>query len=126
MAKKKEKETTQFAEYSTPTKMQIKNIITHLKEKYHTIQLEWYTSLLMLADNIEVFNACKLQIKKDGICISVNGVPQKHPLLKVQTDSQIQIMKILQQFGLTPYSSGKIKTFEEEDNGQEFINNLCG
>ena len=35
-------------------------------------------------------------------------------------------MKILQQFGLTPYSSGKIKTFEEDDNGQEFINNLCG
>lgn len=123
MAKKKEN--TPFAEYSTDTQMQMKNIINYLKEKYKTIQMEWYTALYMLADNIEIFNQCKQQIKNDGICIIVNNIPNKHPLLKVQTDSQIQIMKILSQFGLTPYSSSKIKTFEDEDNSENFINALC-
>lgn len=124
MAKKKEN--TPFAEYSQDTQTQMKNIITFLKEKYKTISLEWFTALNMLADNIELFNQCKQQIKNDGICITNRfGVLEKHPLLKVQTDSQIQIMKILQQFGLTPYSSSKIKTFEDEDNSENFINALC-
>lgn len=123
MAKKKEN--TPFAEYSQQTQTQMKNIINYLTEKYKTIQMEWYTALYMLGDNIELFNQCKQQIKNDGICIVINNVPNKHPLLKVQTDSQIQIMKILQQFGLTPYSSSKIKTFEDEDNSENFINTLC-
>lgn len=123
MAKKKEN--TPFAEYSQETQTQMKNIINYLKEKYKTISLEWFTALNMLADNIELFNQCKQQIKNDGICITINNIPNKHPLLKVQTDSQIQIMKILSQFGLTPYSSGKIKTFEDEDNSENFINALC-
>ena len=123
MAKKKEN--TPFAEYSQQTQTQMKNIINYLTEKYKTIQMEWYTALYMLCDNIELFNQCKQQIKNDGICIIINNIPNKHPLLKVQTDSQIQIMKILQQFGLTPYSSSKIKTFEDEDNSENFINALC-
>lgn len=123
MAKKKEN--TPFAEYSQQTQTQMKNIINYLTEKYKTIQMEWYTALYMLGDNIELFNQCKQQIKNDGICIIINNIPNKHPLLKVQTDAQIQIMKILQQFGLTPYSSSKIKNFEDEDNSENFINALC-
>ena len=102
----------------------INNIKKFLIEKYTTINDEWLLSLQMLEMNLTIFFDCKERIKKDGMMITNRfGVLEKHPLLKVQVDSQIQIIKLMNEFGLTPKSSSKLKQ-EETDNSDDFIKAL--
>ena len=92
-------------------------IHSFLQKKFGNINCEWIPSLFMLADNLHIFNLCKDQIKKDGIMITDRfNVLVKHPLIKVQTDAQIQIVKLLNEFGLTPKSVGKLKQVDEEND----------
>ena len=79
-----------------------------LNKKFGNINDEWIPSLSMLADNLHIFNLCKEQIRKDGLLITDRfNVLTKHPLIKVQNDAQIQIVKLLNEFGLSPKSVGK-------------------
>lgn len=114
-----------YTEYSEEIQNYMYVIHSFLQKKFGNINCEWIPSLFMLADNLHIFNLCKEQIKKDGIMITDRfNVLVKHPLIKVQNDAQIQIVKLLQQFGLTPYAMGKLKTSENEDDSflDELIN----
>ena len=104
----------------------ITSIKKFLVEKYTTINDEWLLSLALLQDNLYMFFNCKERIKKDGLMITNRfGVQEKHPLIKVQNDAQIQIIKLINEFGLSPKSLAKIKTVEQQDTADEFIKALC-
>lgn len=106
------------------TQQHINSVKKFLIEKYTNINDEWLLSLQMLENNLSIFFQCKEQIKKDGLMILNRfGVYEKHPLLKVQVDAQIQIIKLLNEFGLTPKSSAKLRT-EESDESDDFIKAL--
>ena len=114
----------QYSTYSIEVQQQMLSILKFLKDKYTTIQAEWQIALSMLADNLQMFCSCREQIKEDGLMITNRfGVAEKHPLIKVQTDAQIQIVKLLNEFGLTPKSVAKLKV-EEQENTEEFIQSL--
>lgn len=96
-----------------------------LINKFGYISDEWFLSLQMLADNLNMFFKCRDQITEDGIFIENKfGNLDKHPLIKVQNDAQIQIVKLLNEFGLSPKSVGrlKIEDTEEDDLLNELIN----
>lgn len=112
-----------YTEYSEEINNYMWSIHKFLNKKFGSISEEWIPTLTMLADNLYIFNLCKEQIRKDGLMITDRfNVLVKHPLIKVQNDAQIQIVKLLNEFGLTPKSVGKLKAEEDENN--DFLDNL--
>lgn len=123
MAKKKHTQTA-YVNYSKSTQAQMEAVTAFLMEKYTTLQAEWSIALQMLATNLEMLQECSKQIKNDGLMV-INrfGNYEKHPLLKVRNDAQIQAVKLLNEFGLTPKSLSKLKV-EEQDTTEDFISAL--
>ena len=108
---------TKNNEYSTSTAKYINAVKKYLKEKYGKVAPEWEQPLEILADNLELYQQCKESIKKDGLLlVAKNGAFTKNSLIKVMFDAQIQITKIIQEFGLSPKSASKINLVDEDDD----------
>lgn len=106
-----------YKDYSAEVQAAMWAVHSYLQKKFGNINDEWIMSLMMLADNLEMFINCRKQIKEQGLLISNRfGVLEKNPLIKVQNDAQIQIVKLLNEFALTPKSAEKIETKEEDDD----------
>lgn len=106
-----------YKEYSTEVQNYMWAVHSYLQKKFGSINDEWVMSLMMLADNLEMFIQCRKQIKETGLLITNRfGVLEKNSLIKVQNDAQIQIVKLLNEFALTPKSAEKIETKEEDDD----------
>lgn len=104
-------------EYTQTTVKYLTNVRKYLKEKYGKVSPEWEQPLEILADNLELYQQCKESIKNDGLLlVAKNGAFTKNSLIKVMFDAQIQITKIIQEFGLTPKSASKINLVEEDDD----------
>lgn len=104
-------------EYTQTTVKYLTNVRKYLKEKYGKVSPEWEQPLEILADNLELYQQCKESIKNDGLLlVAKNGAYTKNSLIKVMFDAQIQITKIIQEFGLTPKSASKINLVEEDDD----------
>lgn len=111
MAKK-----NKYDEYSENTQTFMNNVEKFIKSKYGKIESHWQGQLDMLATNYELFMRAKDEIKKTGLLVTNRfGASEKNPLLRVIVDANIQCFKIIQEFGLTPMSKGKIKAVEEDD-----------
>lgn len=118
MAKK-----NKYQDYGKETQAFMNAVEKHLTAKFGEINNEWEGILTMLATQYQVFLDCKERIKKDGLMISDRfGALVKHPLLKVQTDSQIQIVKLVSEFGLSPKAMKGLNL--NENNDEEFIEDL--
>lgn len=95
----------------------INSVKKHLKEKHGKINAEWLQPLQILQDNLELYNQCKEEIKSKGLLLMAkNGAMTKNPLIKVQFDAQIQMTKLLQEFGLTPKAATKISLVDDDDD----------
>ena len=104
-------------EYSVTTTKYLTAVRKYLKEKYGKVNTEWEQILEILGDNLELYQLCKTSIKNDGLLlVAKNGAYTKNPLIKVQLDAQIQITKLLTEFGLTPRSAAKINISNEDDD----------
>lgn len=111
------KDKKSFIEYGQQTQKYMRYITQYLIEKYGKINDEWYISLTMLADNIEILDLSKKRLKSDGIMIPDRfGNMVKHPLLKTIVDCNIQIVKLLNEFGLTPKAVYKLRDTAEVDD----------
>lgn len=114
-----------YKDYSTEVQNYMWAVHSYLQKKFGTINDEWIMTLMMLADNLEMFIQCRKQIKETGLLITNRfGVLEKNSLIKVQNDAQIQIVKLLNEFALTPKSAEKIKEVEEYDDSPlaQFLN----
>lgn len=106
-----------YKEYSIEVQNYMWAVHSYLNKKFGNINDEWIMTLMMLADNLEMFIQCRKQIKETGLLITNRfGVLEKNSLIKVQNDAQIQIVKLLNEFALTPKSAEKIKEVEEDDD----------
>lgn len=117
-----------YSMYNNEVQTTMRYIHTYLIKKYKRIQNEWLPSLSMLADNFSIFYQCRDAIKVDGIMVTDRfGTLVKHPLLKCQNDAQIQIIKLLNEFGLTVKAAAKLNgddVEEDEDSPlSAFLNN---
>ena len=110
-----------YTGYSKFTKEYLISVEEHLKERYGEVKSEWGSILFLLAENIDLYNDCKKQIKQHGIYDASTG--RKNPLLSTMKDLQASIMKQVQHLGISPYSASKIKQ-EVEDDNEDFIEAL--
>lgn len=106
-------------DYSSNTIKYLTAVRKYLKEKYGKVNSEWEQILEILADNFELYQQCKASIKNDGLMlVAKNGAYTKNPLIKVQLDAQIQITKLLTEFGLTPKAAAKINLASDDDDDE--------
>lgn len=107
--------------YSKATKTYINNVEAYLSKKYGEVPPEWDAILMLLADNLELYNECKSSVKENGIFNNNTG--RKNPLLTTMKDLQATIIKQIQHLGLSPYAVSKIKD-DKEDDTEDFIEAL--
>ena len=94
-----------------------------LEEKYGKIESHWCGQLDLLAANYELFIMAKNKVQEDGMMIPNRfGSLDKHPLLAQIKDSNIQCVKLINEFGLSPKSNSKIKAESSDD--AEYLDSL--
>lgn len=106
--------------YSKKTKDYIKATRNYLVSQYGDVQPEWEMLLELLKDDFELYKRIMDIIEVQGI----STAPQsKNPLLSTAKDLQATMFKIIQHFGISPYSAAKIKMSQPDDTN-DFIDNL--
>lgn len=116
---------TIYKEYSEDTQNFMFSVHKYLRKKFNEINDEWIGSLKMLAENYELFIQCSKEIKEKGLLIRDRfNALIKNPLLKVQTDAQIQCVKLLQEFALTPRAAARLFKCDSDDTTEEYLQEL--
>ena len=110
--------------YSKTTK-EFVNLLLHQVDN----NVNYYLAIQLLADNFEIFQRAKENVFKDGLIIKDrfdNEQPNK--CIKIMNDAQIQLQKLLIEFGLTLKSNKKMNLEEGEEDtsalGQFLKNNI--
>lgn len=123
MAKKTAKQL--YTEFSEETQAYMQTVHKYLTAKFSTINAEWYGALYMLAQNYDMFIMCGRDIKEKGLMITNRfGTLDKNPLIKTQIDAQIQCVKLLQEFGLTPKAAARMAQNDNNADMEEFVKDL--
>lgn len=95
----------------------IREVVKSLNDKDAALPID-LGAISMLAENYNLFLESGEQIAREGLLIYNNkGDRVKNPLIKVQTDSQIQAVKIMTEFGLTVKSRERIKGLGGDEFG---------
>lgn len=112
-----------YSEYGKDTQQFMVAVEKHLMDKFNTIEMQWEGLLQMLATTYDLYMNCKEKIKEEGLLITNRfGGLEKNPLLKVQVDAQIQCLKMVQEFGISPKSIKNLSITNNDD--EEFLNAL--
>ena len=116
MARKK---ASKYKQFSEPTQSFMEAVEKFIVNKYGNIEPHWDGQLQLLATNYELFQLAKQRVADDGLMV-VNrfGGWDKHPLLRQITDSNIQCVKLIHEFGLSPSALGKIKDTNDNDDNE--------
>ena len=116
----KDSKYSQYTQHTQTFMMAVENFIVG---KYGKIENHWEGQLDLLASNYELFYLAKEKVNQDGMLIQNRfGSWDKHPLLRQITDSNIQIIKLIHEFGLSPSAMGKIKSESTDEN--EYLESL--
>lgn len=123
--KKKTVKENRYSQYTQHTQTFMQAVENFIIGKYGKIENHWEGQLELLAANYELFYLAKEKVNQDGMLIQNRfGGWDKHPLLRQITDSNIQIIKLIHEFGLSPSAIGKIKETASDDS--EILNELMG
>lgn len=118
------KSTSKYETYTEETQQFMTSTEAFLKKKFGKIEKHWEAQLQLLATNYDIFIQAKKQVNKDGLMITNRfGGQEKHPMLKQMTDSNIQCIKLINEFGLSPKALGKINE-KDTDDGDDAIRDL--
>lgn len=113
-----------YINYSAQTQKFMAEVEAFLRKKYNELQPHWEGQLQLLATNYDLFIKAKEQVNEDGLLVQNRmGGWDKHPLLTTIKDANIQVLKFISEFGLSPSANGKIKE-KSDDNDFDIINGL--
>ena len=116
--------TTKYDSYTEETQQFMTSTEAFLKKKFGKIEKHWEAQLQLLATNYDILIQAKNQVNKDGLMITNRfGGLEKHPMLKQMTDSNIQCIKLINEFGLSPKALGKINE-KDIDDSEDAIRDL--
>lgn len=112
-----------MTDYSNSTQKYISAVRKFLKDKYGKVNAEWEKPIELLADNLDLYKDCKESIAANGLMLlAKNGCMTKNPLIKTQSETQVQIQKLLTEFGLTPKAQAKINLpTDDEDELKDLL-----
>lgn len=110
-----------YKKYTKPTRKYMEAVEAYLVAQYGSVNPEWESSLLLLADNLDLYEECKESIKVNGIFNPDRFT--KNPLLSTMKDLQATMLKIFQHLGISPYAVSKIHITPEDDT-DDFLDNL--
>lgn len=123
-----------YRKYRKEVRIYMKKIEKQLAAEYGQVAEEWDITLEQLADSYQLYLNIKEQIEKDGLIkksirIGKKGEPmeveEKHPLFPALFNTQTNINRIVNQFGLTLFAKSRIKTKPEiNDEKDDFLNSL--
>ena len=124
----------QYKKYRKEVRIYMKKIEKQLAAEYGQVAEEWDITLEQLADSYQLYLNIKEQIEKDGLIkksirIGKKGEPmeveEKHPLFPALFNTQTNINRIVNQFGLTLFAKSRIKTKPEiNDEKDDYLNSL--
>lgn len=102
-----------------------KNVTEYLKRNHDVIDEHIKVLIGMLRDNYLLFLMAKNNIKDKGITIINNrGNIDKNPSVKIQIDSEIQMLKVIAELGLSYRAEAKINAPVANDDGDDYLNQL--
>ena len=104
------------------TENYIEKINHYLIEKYSEIKPEWELLLSLLKDTYDEYLDMKALLEETGMFNPKTY--KKNPLIASIKDARATINKMVQHFGISPYSDSKIKKLNEEDTAGDFIESL--
>lgn len=123
-----------YRKYRKEVRIYMKKIEKQLAAEYGQVAEEWDITLEQLADSYQLYLNIKEQIEKDGLIkksirIGKKGEPmeveEKHPLFPALFNTQTNINRIVNQFGLTLFAKSRIKTKPEiNDEKDDYLNSL--
>lgn len=113
-----------YRNYNKEVQKSMRSTEKYLINKYGNISEEWNTTLILMADNLDLYCQCKESIKENGIFDK--STYKKNPLLSTCKDLQATIIKQIQHLGLTPYASSKIGSLNQEGQDSDLLKNLMG
>lgn len=109
------------------TKKYMKEIIDNLADNNGMINGEWYLSLKILEENVNIYFGCVNGIKEEGLLITSRlGDKKANPLLKIKNDIQVKIITILNDFALTKKAQIKLLNEDDSDVNSPLSNFLLG
>jgi P27 family predicted phage terminase small subunit len=102
----------------------IENVKNYLTKQHQEIEGHISTLIDLLAENYTLLLEAKLEIKKYGILTKNNrGNMVKNEAIKVLTDSEIQMLKIINELGLS-YKAEKHINTDAQDNAEDYIESI--
>lgn len=91
------------------TKKYLKEIIDNLSDDKGMINGEWYLSLKILEENVNIYFTCVNHINNNGLIVKSRlEADIANPHIKIKNDVQNKIIAILNDFALTKKSQKKI------------------
>lgn len=103
------------------TRKQMADVERYLTDRFGSISPEWGITLTMLADNLDLLEQCKADVRNNGIYDPAIG--KKNPLLATIKDLQNSIMAQAKHLGITPWAAQNIHA-DETDDANDFVDNL--
>lgn len=103
------------------TEQYIEKIENYLIEKYSEVKPEWELLLSLLGDTYDEYVDMRNILEETGMFDKTTG--KKNPLISSIKDARATINKMVQHFGISPYSDSKIKKLEE-DGTDDFLDSL--
>lgn len=104
---------------SSDVKKYLKECENWLSDRFGENNVTWKSSLMMLAQSLEMYLALKADIDKRGYVIVRNGVPRPNPCIKDLLAYQVRIEQQTKVLGLTPYAQTLLKTNKADDTQLE-------
>lgn len=102
-------------EYSKETKKYMSSIVGILEKKDALKEEDWL-AVRMLAASVDMFFRADEELRRaPSLTVSGGRGTVLTPLLKARNDAQIQAVKLIQEFGLTPKSKERIKVVQDDD-----------
>lgn len=114
-----------YSQYDEDVIQYMLNLYRRLIDQYGRIDEEWLPSLELIAFNYQMIQRCKADMLKNGIeKEDSRGRLARNPSVAVCNQSQNNLFKLLNSFGLNLMSRSKIKQLggmEEKDGMDELL-----
>lgn len=119
--------TDRYANYDKRVIDYMTNVVNCLQEDYGVVNKSWLVSLDLIANQLVVYFNAMDDIEKNGMYHNdERGRTARNPMFLVMTQANDRIVKLLQNFGLTPMSKSKMKSIDSNSSQIDLYEQIIG